>query len=160
MLPILRGWARSVVVGVVITCGLVMLPSGAGAEKLQKACTVLSSDEIAAVLPYPVGEPDGSGSKLGCSFDIGEGLGEPGGGMVITQYHTGSVAKSLWSTAKKSQEKVGQTHTVYWDPGAGIASGFKKGRLFAVSVTITGKDDTEQQAEAVELVEAGLDNLK
>lgn len=160
MRSILRGWARSVVVGVVVTTGLVMLPPGAGAEKLQKACRVLSPDEIAAVLPYPIGEPDGSGSKVGCSFDIGEGLGEPGGGLVITQYHTGSVAKSLWAMAKKSREKAGQRHTVYWDPVAGIASGFKKGQLFAVSVTITGRDDTEQQAEAVELVEAGLDNLK
>lgn len=126
------------------------------AAKLQKACLVLTPAEIEEVIGIPIAEPDGAGSKVGCSFDIGDGIGSPGGGLVITQYQKGAVAKSLWSAAKKNQEKVGK---LYWDPVSGIASGFKKGKLVAASVTITGTDDSEQKDEAVELVTIALKNL-
>lgn len=127
-----------------------------GAAKLQKACRVLTPAEIETVIGIPIGEPDGAGSKLGCSFDIGDGIGSPGGGLVITQYQTGNLAKNIWSATKANQEQVGK---LYWDPASGIASGFRKGKLFAVSVTITGTDDAEHQAEAVELVNLGLKNV-
>ena len=157
----MRRMLPTLVVSTLVMSTLVMStvdrrPAPAGAAQLQKACTVLTPAEIEAVVGIPIGGPDGAGSKYGCSFDIGDGIGSPGGGLVITQYQTGPVAKTLWSAAKKSQEKVGK---VYWDPVAGIATGFKKGKLFAASVTVTGTDDSEHQAQAVDLVEQGLQNL-
>ncbi|MFA5885051.1 MAG: hypothetical protein WDA60_14465 [Acidimicrobiia bacterium] len=146
MLPILT----------VVALGVSVVAVGAGptgAAKLQKACRVLTPAEIETVVGIPIGEPDGAGSSFGCSFDIGDGIGSPGGGLVITQYQTGNLAKNLWGAAKANQERVGK---LYWDPTSGIASGFRKGKLFAVSVTITGTDDAEHQAEAVELVNLGL----
>jgi hypothetical protein len=128
----------------------------AGAAKLQKACTILKPAEIEAVVGIPIGEPDGAGSKFGCSFDIGEGIGSPGGGLVVTQYQTGVIAKSLWSAAKKNQEKVANLR---WDPVSGIASGFKKGKLVAASVSITGTRDDENKDQALDLVNLALKNL-
>lgn len=128
----------------------------AGAAKLQKACTILKPAEIETVVGIPVGEPDGTGSKFGCSFDIGEGIGSPGGGLVVTQYQTGAIAKNVWSAAKKNQEKVAKLR---WDPVSGIASGFKKGKLVAVSVSLTGTTDDENKDQALDLVNLALKNL-
>jgi hypothetical protein len=128
----------------------------AGAAKLQKACTILKPAEIEAVVGIPIGEPDGAGSKFGCSFDIGEGIGSPGGGLVVTQFQTGVIAKNLWSAAKKNQEKVAKLR---WDPVSGIASGFKKGKLVAASVSITGTRDDENKDQALDLVNLALKNL-
>lgn len=135
---------------------VVSMADGAGAAKLQKACMILTPSEIEAVVGIPIGEPDGAGSKFGCSFDIGDGIGSTGGGLVVTQYQAGVVAKTLWSAAKKNQEKVAN---LYWDPVYGIASGFKKGKLVAVSVSLTGTDDSENKDQALELVDQALTNL-
>lgn len=141
---------------------MVILASGgsaagaAGAAKLQKACTVLTPAQIESVLGIAAGPPDGSGSKAGCSFDLGDGLGKPGGGLLVTQHYTGSLAKNLWSTAKKSQEKVGKA---YWDPVAGIASASRKGQLVAVSISLTGARSADYRTEAVELANLAAKRL-
>lgn len=157
----LRGTVSLVVAGLAVASLLVgtlaaLAAEPAGAAKLQKACTILKPAKIEAVVGLPIGEPDGTGSKVGCSFDIGEGIGSPGGGLVVTQYHTGAIAKNLWSAAKKNQEKVGKLR---WDPVSGIASGFKKGKLVAVSVIITGTTDDENKDQALDLVNLALKNL-
>lgn len=146
----------TLVVSTLVVSAVALRTDPIGAAQLQKACTVLTPAEIEAVVGIPIGAPDGAGSKYGCSFDVGDGIGSLGGGLVVTQYQTGPIAKTLWSAAKKSQEKVGK---IYWDPVSGIATGFRKGKLFAVSVTITGSDDSEHQAQAVDLVDQGLQNL-
>lgn len=152
---------RRVTVSLVLTGLLVGALAGsraepAGAAKLQKACTILKPAEIETVVGIPIAEPDGTGSKSGCSFDIGDGIGSPGGGLVVTQYQTGAIAKNLWSEAKRNQEKVAKLR---WDPVSGIASGFKKGKLVAVSVSITGTRDDENKKQALDLVNQALKNL-
>lgn len=152
------GRSRALVTGLALGAllvGSIAAASPAGAA-LQKACTVLEPSDIEAVVGLPIGEPDGAGSKAGCSFDIGDGIGSPDGGLVVTQYQKGKIAKNLWTYATQHQERAG---ALYWDPESGIASGFKKGKLFAASVTITGTDDAEHRDAALALVAEGLQNL-
>jgi len=93
---------------------------------------------------------------IGCDFDVGLGIGDPGGGLVVIQVYSGTTAKSVWSAAKAG-EKVGK---VYWDPTSKIASGYKKPNMVAASISYTGgPPESEVKAASIALVGLTLKKL-
>lgn len=134
------------VVAAVLVVGLVGLVGGGvsgasvvgerAAKKKATSCSLLTASQIEEVVGTTVTGPGDAGTlDIACSYDIGPGLGDPGGGMVIVQYYSGRLGKGVWSAAKANGEKVGK---YYWDPTAEILTGAKKGKVVGMSVTYTG----------------------
>jgi hypothetical protein len=152
-------WRGTIAGASVLTIGVFLVASlsgSAAAAKKPKSCTILKASEIETVVGAPVSGP-GEGGTLGiaCDFDIGPGLGDSGGGLVILQVYSGTTAKGVWSAAQAG-EKVGK---VYWDAGAEIASGYKKPNMVAASVTYTGGTDSDVKGKSVALVNLMLKKL-
>lgn len=150
-MPGCRRWAVITVGMATLALGLGMVTTPpAGAAKKPTACTILASGAIAKIVGAPVSAGDPGSGGYGCGFDVGPGLGEPGGGLVVLQLYTGPMASSIFSAAK-SGEKVGK---VYWDPLTGIATANKKGVTIGASYSITGTKAAEHKDQAIALVEA------
>ena len=109
----------------------------AGAAKKPTSCTILKATQIAKVLGEPVTGPNEAGTLgIACDFDIGEGLGEPGGGIAIVSYYDKGLAKGVFASIKSAGEKVAGTKA-WWDATAESAMVHKKGKLVGVSLTYT-----------------------
>lgn len=153
------------VMAAVLAAGVVLALAGgpggatvAAKKKKIKACALLTVDEVDAVVagePVSNPTPSKSGPASVCDYDIGEGLGSPGGGLVTVQVYTGTVGKSILGAAKTG-EAVG---SVYWDPTGAIATGAKKGTVVAASVSVMGTRGADHRDESVALVDAALANL-
>lgn len=141
----------------VVGGALLLSPSAASVTaKKAKPCTILKPAAIEAIVGAPVSAAGEAGTlQLGCDFDVGAGIGEPGGGFVVIQYYEGTLAKSVWAAAK-SGEKVGK---LYWDPVTEIASGFKKGKMIAASVTYTPPDPADLREQSLALAKLALSKL-
>lgn len=113
------------------------LAAPAAFAKRPKACRLLKPAQMEKVLGQPVTGPTATGAaNLSCSFDLGPGLGESGGALVTVQHYKGVLARNVYSAIKQTAEQV-TGPKLLWDAGSGIAYGYRKGKLTAVSVTYT-----------------------
>jgi len=161
-----KGRAAGVVAAVVLALALVAGAGPAGAAKKPKSCTLLKAAQIAKVLEVDVTGPGNSGSLDACDFDVGPGLGSPGGGLVIVQYYgKGPLANGVFSAMKDGAEglepgvRVPGTK-VWFTPTTG-AWVKKKGKLANVSLSYTGTEPTAEATQdvVVELVELAAKKL-
>jgi hypothetical protein len=148
------------VVATVVLLGLVSVSAGdaaVGTKKKKPApCKLIPLDRVDAIVPgEPVSNP--TPTKAGgvpvCEYDIGEGLGSPGGGLVVIQVYSGVLGRNILAAAKKG-EAFG---SAYWNPTTAIAIGGKKGTVVAASVMEATSAD--HRDEAVALVNEALGNL-
>jgi len=127
--------------------------------KKAKSCTLLKASEISKVFGVPVTGPGDAGTlDIACSFDIGPGLGEAGGGSLIVQYYKkGPVASTVFSQMKAGTEgykdpgkRVAGTK-VWWDGADAWAE--KKGKVVSIGASYTNNDPTPEsvQDEVVKL---------
>jgi hypothetical protein len=126
-----------------------------------KSCTLLKPAQMAKVLDAEISKALGAGTGgYACSFDIGDGLGEPGGGLVIVTYYEGSLAKGIYQSAKKSGEKIPGTKAL-WDTNASTAMISKKGKVIAVNVSYTNDSPStdDLRDEMAELAALGSKKL-
>jgi hypothetical protein len=129
--------------------------TGAKHKKKVTACKLMTVDQIDAIVAgEPVGRPNASSVPQGsvCDYDIGEGIGTPGGGSIVVQVHTGTVGKNIFNAAKKN-EAVG---SVYWNPETTIATGRSHGATVSVAVSVMGTSGADHRDEAVALVTRAL----
>jgi hypothetical protein len=136
------------VVAVGVAAGVALLATAAlpaAAAKKPKSCTLLTNAQMTKVTGATVTGPDITGTGgIACSFNIGAGLGEQGGGMVIVSLYTGSLAKGVYGAAKSGAEKIAG-HRALWDGTSQSAMLFKKGKLVAVNVSYTGDNPPPDQ---------------
>lgn len=153
-----------------MTVGFALVGIFAGsapAAKKPKSCTLLTASKISKVLDQPVSGPGEAGTlDIACDFDIGAGLGEPGGGMVIVEYYEkGPIASAVFQSLKAGLEgykppaaRVPGTK-VWWDGKA--ASIYKNGQLVSVSISFTNSDPPPEtlQPQMVALVKGAAKKL-
>jgi hypothetical protein len=114
------------VIGVVTIALAVVATDVADAATKPKSCTLLKPSQMSKVLGDEVTGPDITGtSGTACSFNIGGGLGEPGGGLVIVTYYSGSVAKARRAAVRLSgrhtDARTSRTSTVFTVTPAGAS---------------------------------------
>jgi hypothetical protein len=133
------------------------LPSGAAAAP--KACKLLKGAAIRKVLGAPAKvDPDAQGTQIGgaesCAYAVGDGLGEPGGGLVVLTHYTGGVADGIASEFEPRVTPLGKG--VVWDATLDVAYVVKKGNVVGVNITYTSDDppSAELQSEAAALARA------
>lgn len=162
-----KGRAADVVVAVVLGLALVVGAGPAGAAKKPKSCTLLKAAQISEVLGADVSGPGGAGTlDIACDFDVGPGLGEPGGGILIVQYYErGPIASGVYSAMKDGAEglepgvRVPGTK-VWFTPTTG-AWVKKKGQVVNVSLSYTLSDPPAEATQdvVVELTELAAKKL-
>jgi len=161
-----RDRVSAVVIGAMLVVASSVAASPAGAAKKSKSCKLLKSAQIEKVLGAEVSGPGNSGSLDACDFDVGPGLGSPGGGLVIVQYYEkGPLANGVFSAMKNGAEglepgvRVPGTK-VWFTPTTG-AWVKKKGQLANVSLSYTGTEPTAEATQdvVVELVELAAKRL-
>jgi hypothetical protein len=133
----------------------------AGAAKRPKSCTLLTAKQISKVLNADVTGPNGAGTlDIACDYDVGPGLGEPGGGLFIVQYYEkGPVGSTVFAQMKKGLEGYRDPGTripgtpVWWDGADAWLK--KKGQVVTVGASYTNNDPPPEasQDEFVELVQ-------
>ena len=144
---------------VVVAASALALGLPAGAVSTTKTCKLLKAAKVAKVLDAPAAvDPDGGdgpASGIGtCSYDVGPGLGEPGGALVIVTYYTGALADN--TAAEFKSRATSLSKRVVWEPNLEVAYVVKKGKLVGVNIAYTSSDPpaTELQDEAAALARA------
>ncbi len=138
-----------------------------GAAKKPKSCRLLKASQISKVLEQEVSGPGDAGTlDIACDFDIGAGLGEPGGGTVIVQYYKkGPVASTVFAQMQKGTEgykdpgqRVRATK-VWWDGADAWVR--KKGAVVVVGASYTNDDPPPEtlQDQMVELAQVASKKL-
>ncbi len=138
---VMAGFVAVAVVGVVAVTG-----NANAVAKHPKSCTLLKASQIAKVMGVPVTGPGDAGTlDIACSFDIGPGLGEPGGGSFIVQYYKkGPIASVVFAQMKEGTEgykEPGQRvpgTKVWWDGADAWVQ--KKGKVVSVGASYTNND--------------------
>ena len=140
-----RNRVQVVVVAMVVALVLAGAGPAVAAKKKPKSCTLLKSAQISEVIEGEVTGPNGSGTFDACDFDVGPGLGRPGGGILIVQYYEkGPVATAVFSAMKDGAEgfepgvRVPGTK-VWFTPTTGAWTK-KKGQAVNVSLSYSSDD--------------------
>lgn len=121
-------------------------PAAAGSGS-RKACTLLKPAQIEKVLGAPAAKSDVEGTEVAgaesCSYDVGPGLGEPGGALVTVTYYSGALAKGIGADIKTRAEPISKG--VVWDPLVAVAYVVKPKQVVGVSVSYTSSDPPADQ---------------
>jgi hypothetical protein len=128
--------------------------SPATAAKELGACKVLKTKQMTKVLGQPVSGP-GTPTTNACGFDVGPGLGEPGGGLVTVILYRGQLAKSIWAGIEPSTEAIPGTKARYEEEQETAYVNKKKG-LVGINLAFTSDDppSSELRTEAGKLATA------
>jgi hypothetical protein len=133
-------------------------PAAAGSGS-RKACKLLKPAQIEKVLGAPAAKSDLEGTQVAgaesCSFDVGPGLGEPGGAHVVGTYYAGPIARGIGADIKTRAEPLSKG--AVWDPLISGAYVVKPKKIVGVSVSYTSSDPPadELQDEMAKLAKAG-----
>lgn len=132
-------------------------PARAGSSS-RKACKLLKPAQIEKVLGAPAAKSDAEGTQVAgaesCAFDVGPGLGEPGGALVIVTYYSGPIARGIGADIETRAEPISKG--VVWDPLISGAYVIKPKKIVGVSVSYTSDDPPpdELRPETAELTKA------
>ena len=132
-------------------------PAGAGSGNA-KACKLLKPAQIEKVLGAPAAKSDVEPTQVAgaesCAYDVGPGLGEPGGGMVIVSYYSGPIAQGIGADLETRAEPVSKG--VVWDELIAGVYVVKPKKIVGVSISYTSNDPPaeELKPEAAKLVKA------
>ncbi len=139
-----------VLVTVVASC---VLGDTAAVAKTAKSCKILKPAKMSDVLDAEVSKANGAGTGgYACSFDIGAGLGEAGGGLVVVTVYDAALGKGILASAKKTAEDIPGSKAI-WDTNAQGALVAKHGKVVVVSVSYTNDTPAadDLRAEMAEL---------
>ncbi len=124
------------------------VPAAAGSGS-RKACKLLKPAQIEKVLGAPAAKSDVEGTQVAgaesCAYDVGPGLGEPGGALVIVTYYSGALAKGIGADIKTRAEPLSEG--VVWDPLVAGAYVVKPKKVVGVSVSYTSSDPPADQLQ-------------
>jgi hypothetical protein len=149
-----RSRLAAVMAAVVLAlAAFVVLGAASATAKKPRPCTLLKASEISKVFGVTVTGPGNAGTlDIACSFDIGPGLGEAGGGSLIVQYYKkGPVASTVFSQMKAGTEgykdpgeRVAGTK-VWWDGADAWVE--KKGNVVSIGASYTNNDPTPDSVQ-------------
>jgi len=146
-----------------VLAGVLLTPGPAFAGKDTKACKIIKPSRMQKVLGAPVqldpsNEPTSVAGAQNCAFEIGPGLMEPGGGLVVVTYYSGPIVRGIAADIKTRAEPIEKG--VVFDPQVEAAYVMKKQHIVGVAITYT--DDTPSAEELkpamAELAKVGSKN--
>ncbi len=134
-------WAVVAVVTVVAAS-----PAAAGSGS-RKACKLLKPAQIEKVLGAEAQRSDTEGTQVAgaesCAFDVGPGLGEPGGALVVVTYYSGPIVSGIGGDLESRAEPL--TKGVVWDPLVEVAYVVKPKKIVGVNVSYTNRDPSTEE---------------
>jgi hypothetical protein len=142
----MRRGSWSLCVGV-LALQVALIAAPAGAAKARNACKLLKPAQITKVLGAPAARSDVAGAAVAggesCAFDVGPGLGEPGGGMVVVTYYSGALAKGFATDVKTRSQPL--TKGAVWDPDIESAFVIKRDSVTGVNVSYTSDSPSTEE---------------
>jgi hypothetical protein len=129
-------------------CVLLAVAAGpAFAKSGSKACKLLKPAQIEDTLGAPAKRSTAQGTQVAgaesCAYDVGPGLGEPGGGLVVITYYSGPIASGVGSDIKSRAERL--TGSAVWDPLIEVAYVVKSKKIVGVAVSYTNQQPSTEE---------------
>jgi len=133
-----------VLVVVAVVVGASPVAAGSGSSK---ACKLLKPAQIEKVLGAEAQRSDTEGTQVAgaesCAFDVGPGLGEPGGALVVVTYYSGPIVQGIGADLETRAEAL--TKGVVWDPLVEVAYVVKPKKIVGVNVAYTSGDPSTEE---------------
>jgi hypothetical protein len=131
-------------IAVVVTAAASPVAAGSGSRK---ACKLLKPKQIEKVLGAEAQRSKVEGTQVAgaesCAFDVGPGLGEPGGGIVVVTYYSGPIAPGIAADVETREEPLAKG--VVWDPLVEVAYVIKADKVVGVNVSYTNRDPSTEE---------------
>jgi hypothetical protein len=121
-------------------------PAAAGSGS-RKACKLLKPKQIEKILGAEAQRSSVEGTQVAgaesCAYDVGPGLGEPGGGLVVVTYYSGPIAPGIAADVETREEPLAKG--VVWDPLVEVAYVIEADKVVGVNVSYTKRDPSTEE---------------